>query len=84
MVEMAAAGRMRDLTALPHAVASLMVGRGEVSAPGVIAPEAPGGPDPDRFLSALSQLGPGCRDPDLLSRSGRSAVSRGKRSLRAL
>lgn len=57
VVEMAAAGRMRDLTALPHAVASLMVGRGEVSAPGVIAPEAPGGPDPDRFLSALSQLG---------------------------
>lgn len=57
VVEMAAAGRMRDLTALPHVVASLMVGRGEVSVPGVIAPEAPGGPDPDRFLEALNQLG---------------------------
>lgn len=57
VVEMAAVGRMRDLTALPHAVATLMVGRGEVSAPGVIAPEAPGGPDPDRFLAALNALG---------------------------
>lgn len=57
VVEMAAIGRMRDLTALPHAVATLMVGRGEVSAPGVIAPEAPGGPDPDRFLTALRELG---------------------------
>lgn len=56
-VEMAAVGRMRDLTALPHVVASLMVGRGEVSVPGVIAPEAPGGPDPDRFLAALNELG---------------------------
>lgn len=56
-VEMAAVGRMRDLTALPHVVASLMVGRGEVCVPGVIAPEAPGGPDPDRFLAALRDLG---------------------------
>lgn len=57
VVEMAAVGRMRDLTALPHAVATLMVGRGEISVPGVIAPEAPGGPDPDRFLAALKELG---------------------------
>src|SRR5690606_16607066 len=57
VIEMAAVGRMRDLTALPHAVATLMVGRGEVSVPGVIAPEAPGGPDPDRFLGALKELG---------------------------
>ena len=57
VVEMAAAGRMRDLTALPHAVATIMVGRGEVSVPGVIAPEAPGGPDPDRFLAVLKELG---------------------------
>jgi len=34
-----------------------MVGRGEVRVPGVIAPEAPGGPDPDRFLAALKELG---------------------------
>lgn len=32
-----------------------MVGRGEVRVPGVIAPEAPGGPDPDRFLAALQE-----------------------------
>lgn len=57
VVEMAAVGRMRDLTALPQVVMSLMVGRGEVSVPGVIAPEAPGGPDPDRFLAALNELG---------------------------
>lgn len=56
-VEMATAGRMQELTALPHAVATLMVGRGEVHHPGVIAPEAPGGPDPERFLAALEELG---------------------------
>lgn len=57
VLEMAAAGRMKDLTGLPHAVATLMVGRGEVNVPGVIAPEAPGGPDPDRFLAELEELG---------------------------
>lgn len=56
-IELATVGRMQDLTALPQVVASLMVGRGEVHRPGVIAPEAPGGPDPDRFLSELKDLG---------------------------
>lgn len=57
VIEMTAVGRMRDLTALPQVVATLMVGRREVSLPGVIAPEAPGGPDPDRFLAALEEMG---------------------------
>lgn len=56
-VELVAVDRMMNLTALPHVVATLMVGRREVHHPGVIAPEAPGGPDPERFLAAVAELG---------------------------
>lgn len=56
-VELAAVGRMADLTGIPLAVATVMVGRGEVRRPGVIAPEAEGGLDPDRFLDELAARG---------------------------
>lgn len=52
-----ASGPMADLTALPLSIAALMIGRGEISQPGVLAPEAPGGPDPDRFLAELEKRG---------------------------
>lgn len=56
-ITMAVTGRMGELTGIPHAVITLMVGRGEVSRPGVIAPEAKGGPDPDRFLREVEARG---------------------------
>lgn len=56
-VELAAVGRMADLTAIPLAVAAVMIGRGEVRRRGVIAPEAEGGLDPDRFLEELAARG---------------------------
>lgn len=52
-----ATGRMADLTALPLSVAALMLGRGQISQTGVFAIEAPGGPDPQTFLSELAQRG---------------------------
>lgn len=56
-VELAVVDRMMNLTGLPLAVAALMLGRGEIRRPGVIAPEAEGGPDPDRFLNELAARG---------------------------
>lgn len=56
-VVLTAVDRMMNLTALPQVVTALMLGRGELRHPGVIALEAPGGPDPDRFLTSLAELG---------------------------
>jgi lysine 6-dehydrogenase len=56
-VELTAVGRMADLTSLPLVVGTLMLGRGEIRSPGVLAPEAEGGPDPDRFLKLLAGYG---------------------------
>ena len=56
-VRLAAADRMMNLTGLPLSVATLMLGRREIGHPGVIAPEAEGGPDPDRFLEELAARG---------------------------
>jgi len=50
-------GPMADLTALPLAVAALMIGRGQVQRKGVFAPEAEDGIDPDRFLDELAKRG---------------------------
>ena len=50
-------GAMADLTALPLAVATLMVGRGQVQGSGVLAPESPGALDPDVFLQELADRG---------------------------
>lgn len=56
-IELTAADRMASITALPQVVGALMIARGEIKSPGVIAPEAPGGPDPDRFLTLLEGYG---------------------------
>lgn len=56
-VEIAAVDRMARLTSLPLVVATLMVGSGALQTAGVIAPEAPGGPDVDQVLSALTRYG---------------------------
>lgn len=50
-------GRSVDITGIPLAVLTLMVGRGEIRRPGVMAPEAEGGPDPDRFFAELGRRG---------------------------
>ncbi len=67
VIEMTAVGRMRDLTALPQVVATLMVGRREVSLPGVIAPEAREVPiltgSSPRSRKWASPSKPECHDP---------------------
>jgi lysine 6-dehydrogenase len=54
-IELAAVDRMARLTSLPLVVGALMLGRGEIDNPGVIAPESPNGPDPDAVFRALAQ-----------------------------
>lgn len=56
-VELAVTDHMVNLTSLPLVVATLMLGRKELNQPGVMVPEAEGGPDPDRFLQALTERG---------------------------
>lgn len=48
-------GRMAPGTGLPASIAALMIGAGEVTVKGVVAPE--GCIDPEKFLSALIQRG---------------------------
>lgn len=56
-VELSAVGHMRDLTAIPHAVTTLMVGRGDLRLLGVISLEVNDGPDPDNFFQAVGEHG---------------------------
>lgn len=56
-VSYVASGPMADLTALPLSISALMIGRGQIRRPGVLAPEADGGPDPDAFFAALAERG---------------------------
>lgn len=56
-VELAAADRMMNLTGVPLAIGTLMVGRGQIRRPGVIAPEAEGAVPPDLFLEELAARG---------------------------
>lgn len=52
-----AVGRMADLTAVPLALGALWLAQGRIGAPGVLAPEADGGPQPAAFFEALAQRG---------------------------
>ena len=54
---MTAVDRMVRLTSLPLVIGALMLGSGEINRPGVIAPEAPGGPDPDTVFQRLADYG---------------------------
>jgi lysine 6-dehydrogenase len=56
-VVMTAVDRMARLTSLPLVVGALMLGSRQIDRPGVIAPEAPGGPDPDTVFQQLEQYG---------------------------
>ena len=56
-VVMTAVDRMVRLTSLPLVIGALMLGSGEINRPGVIAPEAPGGPDPDTVFQRLADYG---------------------------
>lgn len=56
-IELATVDRMVKLTSLPLVIGALMLGRGDIQSPGVIAPESPGGPDPDAVFRALAQYG---------------------------
>lgn len=58
-------GPMADLTALPLAVATLMIGRGQINRPGVLAPEAEGGLDPKVFLNELGKRGVTVREGEI-------------------
>jgi lysine 6-dehydrogenase len=55
-----AAAHMRELTGLPLAIGALMLARGEVSMPGVVAPEAC--LDPDQFLAEMAARGVAVHD----------------------
>ncbi len=52
-----AADHMNNLTGVPLAIGTLMMGRGEIRRTGVFAPEAPGAVDPDTFLAELAKRG---------------------------
>jgi saccharopine dehydrogenase-like NADP-dependent oxidoreductase len=54
---MEAAAPMRELTGLPLAVTAVMLARGQISATGVIAPEAEGGINQELFFAELAQRG---------------------------
>lgn len=56
-VVLAALGTMADLTGIPLAVAALMLGRGDIKRPGVIAPEAEGAVPPAEFLAEMETRG---------------------------
>lgn len=48
---------MENLTGVPLAIGAVLLARRAVTQTGVMAPEAPGGPDPDAFLAELQQHG---------------------------
>lgn len=52
-----AAAPMRELTGLPLAITAAMLGRGQIRATGVIAPEAEGGIDQEQFFAELAHRG---------------------------
>jgi saccharopine dehydrogenase-like NADP-dependent oxidoreductase len=54
-ISYAAAAHMTELTALPLAIGALMLARGEIDSPGVVAPEEC--VDPERFFAELEGLG---------------------------
>ncbi|MEW6545417.1 MAG: saccharopine dehydrogenase NADP-binding domain-containing protein [Bacillota bacterium] len=56
-VKLAAVDRMMNLTGVPLAIGTLMVGRRQINRPGVIAPEAEGAVPPDLFLEELAARG---------------------------
>ncbi len=56
-VVLEAAAPMRELTGLPLAITALMLARGQVSATGVITPEAEGGIDHEQFFAELAERG---------------------------
>jgi saccharopine dehydrogenase-like NADP-dependent oxidoreductase len=59
-VSYGAAAHMPELTSLPLALGALMLARGEIDAPGVVAPEACIEPDP--FLAELKRRGVAIHD----------------------
>ena len=52
-----AVGHMADLTAVPLALGALWMAQGRITARGVFAPEADGGPQPEGFFEELQQRG---------------------------
>ncbi|HEY8487570.1 MAG TPA: saccharopine dehydrogenase NADP-binding domain-containing protein [Thermaerobacter sp.] len=52
-----AAAPMASLTAVPLALGALWMAAGRIQGPGVLAPEAPGGPDPEEFFQELERRG---------------------------
>ncbi len=52
-----AVDHMNNLTGLPFAIGTLMLGRGEIKRTGVFAPEADGAVNTDKFLKELSRRG---------------------------
>ncbi|HEY8414643.1 MAG TPA: saccharopine dehydrogenase NADP-binding domain-containing protein [Thermaerobacter sp.] len=52
-----AAGHMADLTAVPLALGALWMAQGRITARGVFAPEAEGGPEPEGFFRELEDRG---------------------------
>ena len=52
-----AAAPMASLTAVPLALGALWMAQGRIEGPGVLAPEAPGGPDPEAFFQDLAERG---------------------------
>jgi hypothetical protein len=59
-VSYGAAAHMPELTGLPLAIGALMLARGEVQMPGVVAPEACIAPEP--FLAELERRGVAIQD----------------------
>lgn len=56
-VVLAAVDRMMNLTGVPLAIGALLIGRGQINRPGVVAPEAEGVVPPDLFLEELASRG---------------------------
>ena len=50
-------GHMADLTAVPLALGALWMAQGRITARGVFAPEADGGPEPQLFFAELNRRG---------------------------
>ncbi|ADU52220.1 Saccharopine dehydrogenase [Thermaerobacter marianensis DSM 12885] len=48
---------MASLTAVPVALGALWMAQGRIQGPGVLAPEAPGGPEPEAFFQELERRG---------------------------
>lgn len=52
-----AAAPMANLTAVPLALGALWTAQGRIQGPGALAPEAPGGPEPEGFFRELEARG---------------------------